>query len=81
MERIVVCFFDMGRCEQTVQLVTSIGGKTICHSNIYDLPWILVKVYEEYDAAKIHLYGCDLYIRTIVDEIKEINNNIEIGVN
>ena len=81
MDRIIVCFYDMGKYEQSIQVVTSTGSKVICYSNVDDLPWILVNAYEEYNAKKIHLYGCEIYLKPIVDEIKEQNNNIEIGVN
>lgn len=81
MERIILCIFNLGTYEQAIHLITSVGTKTIGYANLEDLPWMLVNSCENYDATRIQLYGCDPYLQPIVDEIRKLNNKIEIGVN
>lgn len=81
MDRMIVCFFNMGIAEQAIQLVTSTGTKTLGYGIIDDLPWMLVGACNEYGAEKIQLFGCEAYLENIVEEIKKLNNNINIGVN
>ena len=81
MDRMIVCFFNMGIAEQGIQLVTSTGTKTLGYGIIDDLPWMLVGAYNEYGAEKIQLFGCEAYLENIIEEIKKLDNNIKIGVN
>ena len=53
MERIILCIFNLGTCEQAIHLITSVGTKTIGYANLEDLPWMLVNSCENYDATRI----------------------------
>lgn len=81
MDRIIVCFFNMGIAEQAIQLITSTGTKILGYGIIDDLPWMLVGACKEYGAEKIQLFGCEAYLENIVEEIKKLDNTIKIGVN